>query len=216
MIMSPQTSFDVQDAKALQTSLGEFYKTLWQEWAVVSSQWENLKQGWKDQQFDQFEPKFIKLSQTYDQVVQECEAYRGFLAQQVQIAESRKFKLGELVNDVITVAQLGASILGLGNVALASTSTQVDRAIHPLTSQVQEQTPLNSCLLDEQPNASSAAAQPYERLPGIARVMPLDEQLGEAYAQAREEEKKERQRQVNASLGVSNQGSQSGPPDPDL
>jgi len=213
--MSDQVSFDLDDAKALQAKLGDLYTTLWQEWSIVTSQWEKLEQVWQDQQFEQFEPKFVKLSQTYHQVIAECEAYRGFLAAKIEVAEKRKLKLGKLLNDAFTVAECAVSLIGMGNVAPVPTSPQLTPNLYPLTSQVQEQNSPTFYSLDDKPtNQGTSTVQQYEQMPGIARVLLPQDQLNEVHTQAKEQETKKNRRKMDEDISSANQASSSGSPNP--
>lgn len=82
------TSLDLEDAKALLTQLQGFRETLHQEWITsVSNQWGNLKLVWHDELFDQFEPPFEQLDDSYREAEKDCEEYITFIKEQIQIAE---------------------------------------------------------------------------------------------------------------------------------
>lgn len=212
--MTNQVSFDLENAKALQARLRDFYATLWQEWSIVKKQWANLEQIWQDEQFDQFEPKFSKLSQTYEQAIQECEEYRAFLAQQIKLVEDRKLKLGELVEKGVTGVQALVSLTGLGNNSLVAPLTQLDP--YSLSSYVQQQNSSNSCSLDKKPDMQTPTSEwSYENMPGLMRVITPEDQLNEAYPQAKEKAAEKRKQETEASIRSANQPTSSGSPNPD-
>ncbi|MEH2363821.1 hypothetical protein [Nostoc sp.] len=91
--MADITKFEREDAEVLLNQLQQFQKTLQQEWSRVSNQWGNLKSVWLDEQFENFEPLFEKLSATYDDANRECEGYIAFLNRQIQIDEEREQRL---------------------------------------------------------------------------------------------------------------------------
>jgi hypothetical protein len=209
--VAKQTSFDLEDAKALQDRLGELYQT-WHEWQKVESQWANLKSVWRDEQFDKFEPLFEKLSTTYDNAMEECHQYRGFLAQQIQIAEERRFKLGELFDKGITAMQAGVSLLGTNTTPVQNPLNSVQQ---PTSSYVQRADP-NSCSLNDKLDLEqSSAKREYDSLPGIARAMDFEDQLEEVHSQDKEKEAERRKREAEVSEIADNQPTISGsPPDP--
>lgn len=94
--MSQQTSFDVLDAKVLDSHLQQFRDVLIREWSSVSSQWRNLSMTWHDDQHARFEPIFNKLLATYADAQRETEEYIAFLENQIRIAEERAQKLAGL------------------------------------------------------------------------------------------------------------------------
>jgi hypothetical protein len=94
--MSGQISFETDNAKELLNELQKFEDAVSSDWRQVLNRWSSLKSVWKDQQFDKFEPLFENLSNTYTQVEQECEEYIDFLKHQIDIAETRKSKMGAL------------------------------------------------------------------------------------------------------------------------
>lgn len=282
--MSKQISFDVENAKELQVSLGEFYKTLWQEWKMLEVQWGNLKQVWKDGQFEKFEPLFNQLFHTYIQAIEECEAYCEFLRQQIQMAENRKVKLEEIDSKIHAGMQPFIPLVGGETIKPVRDATQLNYIFRPLTlhiqdqnlsdsyslgngintktpipkknkafirhllsqivpaktlvsivivlpavvsligsgdiscqtlkelsgyryncpiSQVNEQNSLNSCLKPYLDSHLPETDQ-YKLLPGLVRLMPLNEQLSEAYTQ----DKEKRQREIEESMRFSNPESQ--------
>jgi hypothetical protein len=209
--VAKQTSFNLEDAKVLQDRLGELYLT-WQEWQKVESHWTNLKSVWKDEQFDKFEPLFEKLSTTYNKALEECHQYRGFLAQQIQIAEEKRLKLGELFDKGMTVLQAGVSLLGTNATPVQN---PLSSAQQPTSSYVQRADP-NSCSLNDKQNLEqSSADQGYDSLPGIARVMDFEEQLEEVHSQDKEKEAERRKREEESKAIADKQTSISGsPPDP--
>ena len=94
--MAKQTSFLLEDAEILLQQLQQFHDTLQREWSRVSNQWSNLKSVWQDEQFDKFEPLFEQLSFTHLNADRECEGYKFFLNEQIQIAQERQARLGNL------------------------------------------------------------------------------------------------------------------------
>jgi uncharacterized protein YukE len=94
--MAKQTSFVLEDAETLLKQLQQFHETLQQEWSRVSNQWANLKSVWRDEQFDRFQPLFEQLSSTYQNADRECEGYIIFLHEQIQIAQEKQSRLGNL------------------------------------------------------------------------------------------------------------------------
>jgi len=150
--MPKQTSFDLEDAKALLSQLTEFYRTLWQEWKRVSNQWENLKAVWHDEQFDKFELLFDKLSTAYDDAIKDCEKYISFLDKEIQIAESEKEKLGSLLKTnykkVVAASQIVQAIISppipppvypTNLPSYKQESVRVKKVIHPFFEYVKQQ-----------------------------------------------------------------------------
>jgi len=115
--MAQQTSFDLDDAKSLQTQLNSFSGIFQGEWDHVLNQWAKLKSSWNDEQFNQFEPFFERLTITYEKSVRECNEYEYFLAEQIKIIEEKKSKLGDLVTDTrkkaVATVQIGAALVAM-------------------------------------------------------------------------------------------------------
>jgi uncharacterized protein YukE len=94
--MAGQTGFDVEDAAALLQQLQQFYEILQQEWSQVQNQWGSLQTAWHDQQFETFNPLYEQLSNTHTDTEQMCEQFISFLQGQIQTAQDRRDRMGEL------------------------------------------------------------------------------------------------------------------------
>ena len=201
--MAKQTSFSLKDAKSLQHQLGELYQT-WQQWERVKSQWRNIQLVWKDEQFYKFEHLFTDLSETYNDAIEKCHQYRGFLDQQIKIAEEKRFKLGEFFDNSVTVLQAGVSLLGTNSTPVQIPISTIQQ---PNSSYVQ-QAEFNACLLNEKSDLKQSPADHwYNSLPGVARVSDFEEQLDEVYGQERE--KKTRQNKINIETSIITDGKSS-------
>jgi Acetyltransferase (GNAT) family len=106
-----QTSFNSEDAEALLSRLTELDLTICQEWQAVENQWANLQSVWRDRQYDNFEPIFEELAQTYRIAMQDYNEYRLFIMQQINIAEKRKTSLQTLVGEGIRKGQAAIQIV---------------------------------------------------------------------------------------------------------
>jgi hypothetical protein len=105
-----QTSFNSEDAEALLSRLAELDLSICQEWQSVENQWANLQSVWRDRQYDDFEPIFEELTQTYRIAMQDYNEYRLFISQQIDIAEKRKTSLQTLVGEGIRKGQAAIQI----------------------------------------------------------------------------------------------------------
>jgi hypothetical protein len=105
-----QTSFNSEDAEALLSRLAELDLSICQEWQAVENQWANLQSVWRDRQYDNFEPIFEELAQTYRIAMQDYNEYRLFISQQIDIAEKRKTSLQTLVGEGIRKGQAAIQI----------------------------------------------------------------------------------------------------------
>jgi GNAT superfamily N-acetyltransferase len=120
-----QTSFNSEDAEALLSRLTELDLTICQEWQAVENQWSNLQSVWRDRQYDNFEPIFEELTQTYRIAMQDYNEYRLFIMQQIDIAEKRKTSLQTLVGEGIRKGQAAIQI-----VQLLTTSAMQNAPVH--------------------------------------------------------------------------------------
>ncbi len=186
--MVKQTSFDLEDAKNLLSQLTQFYRTLWQEWSHVSTQWNNLKETWRDEQFNQFEPLFEQLSSTYKDEIEECESYIVFLKQQIEIADKRRVKLGDIVTKVVTIGQIGQQVFSL---APGFSSNEVS------TSQAQPVCPI------EQQQGS----QKSEPITGPTKA---EKKLTKAWNTSQKAEQKRRKEEAEKAANSFNQSKASG------
>ena len=171
--MVKPTSFNLEDTECLLKQLNQFRVTLQQEWGKVATQWENLKLTWHDQQFDKFAPLFEKLSSTYQDEIDECEKYMLFLVQQIKTAEQRKVKLDE----VFEFAKAGIS---LANLVFS----------YPPTAPIPPEVSPNASI--EQIKGS----QPYQQLPGVARIPNIEDQLAESFTNSQENEIERRKKSL--------------------
>ncbi len=105
-----QTSFNSEDAEALLSRLAELDLSICQEWQAVENQWANLRSVWHDRQYDDFEPIFEELIQTYRTATQDYSEYRLFIMQQIEIAEKRKTSLQTLIGEGIRKGQAAIQI----------------------------------------------------------------------------------------------------------
>jgi GNAT superfamily N-acetyltransferase len=120
-----QTSFNSEDAEALLSRLAELDLTICQEWQAVENQWSNLQSVWRDRQYDNFEPIFEELAQTYRIAMQDYNEYRRFIIQQIDIAEKRKTSLKTLVGEGIRKGQTAIQI-----VQILTTATMQNAPVH--------------------------------------------------------------------------------------
>lgn len=189
-----KTSFNIEDAKNLLHQLNQFHLTLLQEWSHVSTQWSNLKETWHDQQFNEFEPLFDKLSSTYDDELKKCENYMLFLIQKIDIAEKGKFKLGEFATKIFET--LGTVQTGLGLLSGSPPSEIPSSQAQPVS-------------FIEQPQ-ESAAMKNYESLPGIARSPSVEDKLAVTVQSDKETGQKRRKEEAEKAANAFNKPKTSG------
>lgn len=183
--MVQPTSFNLEDAECLLKQLNQFRVTLQQQWGKVATQWENLKSTWHDQQFDQFEPLFEKLSSTYQDEIDDCEKYMSFLLQQINIAQQRKVKLGDVAEKIVTGVDIANTVISL------LSGSPPTAPIPPEFS----------------PNASieqTTGSQPYQQLPEVARIPNLEDQLAASFEDSQESERKRRQEELKKNHNPQN------------
>lgn len=178
--MVKPTSFNVEDAECLLRQLDQFRGALQQEWGKVSTQWENLKSTWCDQQFDKFAPLFEKLSSTYQNEIDDCENYMYFLIQHIETAQQRKVKLGDVVEKVVMGVQTVQGIVGLG---YASPPPEISLSSAELISSIEQR---------EEHKTDSDFAR-------IDRVPNIEDQLAESFHNSQENKRKKRQEELEKS-----------------
>lgn len=94
--MSEQVGLNVEHMVALQNQMQQFHQAVGQEWSQTMNQWSNLQSVWRDQQYEKFAPLMEQFASTYSNVDQACEQFTAFIQQQIQIAEDRKSRMGQL------------------------------------------------------------------------------------------------------------------------
>lgn len=129
--MKKQTSFSIEDAKALLHQLHHFHTCLQQDWLRVLNSWDNLQATWQDEQFCRFKPFFEKVAANYGNAEKDCEKYMIFLQEQIITAEKQRSKLGILKGLENAVSGITLGVQTFSSLAGMATNTPTSNTALP-------------------------------------------------------------------------------------
>jgi archaellum component FlaC len=79
---------NIDHTRALLQAIQHFQEVVDDDWKRVVGQWQDLKDCWRDSQYDRFEPSFEQLCNAYNLCARQCEQYVEFLENRIHASEA--------------------------------------------------------------------------------------------------------------------------------
>ena len=94
--MSSNTTFEIDKAKKLKTSLQSLKESIQQDWQTTASALKNLQSQWNDNQSIKAEQFLEKITSNYRSIEINLDSQIQSISEQIRIAQARQEKIESL------------------------------------------------------------------------------------------------------------------------